>query len=344
MDAGNLDPREALSAWSIAPTALTPIAAGHINRTWRVEHGDLWYALQWLNPIFKPELHFDIEAITARLEAAGLTTPRLVRTAAGELWTTAEGGVWRLLTWIEGESVLVVDGPDRAHQAGRLLGQFHAALLDWEHPFHFERPHVHDTPRHLRHLEQALADQPAHRNRSLVEPLATEILALARRATIAGELPRRVVHGDPKISNFVFAPDGRAVALIDLDTLARMPIAVELGDAFRSWCNPQGEEVAAAFELALFEAGWRGYRDAIGDRVDRDELATVPRQIRLIALELAARFCADALEESYFNWNRDRFASASEHNLARTRSQLALARSVGEQLARLESVAGLDRP
>lgn len=334
-----LDPRAALAAWSIAPAALTPIAAGHINRTWLIEQGCNRFALQWLNPIFKPELHLDIEAITARLVQAGLATPRLVHTTSGELWTTAAGGVWRLLSWVDGSSYLVVDSPQRAQAAGRLLGQFHSALWDCDHVFHFTRPHVHDTPRHLHNLEQALIDHAGHRNRAQVEPLATEILALARALPTASELPRRVVHGDPKISNFVFAPDGAAVALIDLDTLARMPLAVELGDAFRSWCNPRGEETAAAFDLVLFEAGLRGYVGAIGDRVPRAEIAPLPQQTQLIALELAARFCADALDESYFNWNRERYPSASDHNIERTISQLALARSVEQQLSSIERIA-----
>lgn len=339
MNTQQFDPRAALTAWSLDRATLNPVAAGHINHTWLVEHGCTRYALQWLNPIFKRELHLDIEAITARLVAAGLDTPRLIRTSAGELWSADASGIWRLLSWIDGSCHLVVEGPSRATAAGRLLGQFHAALWECDHVFHFARPHVHDTPRHLHNLEQALAKYGNHRNRQRIEPLATEILALARSLASGRELPRRVVHGDPKISNFIFGPDGRAIALVDLDTLARMPIAVELGDAFRSWCNPRGEEVAASFDVGTFEAGLTGYVAAVGDRVPRSELASVPQQIQLISLELAARFCADALNESYFNWNRERYPSASDHNIERTTSQLNLARSVSSQMSTIEAIA-----
>ena len=41
----------------------------------------------------------------------------------------------------------------------------------------------------------------------------------------------------------MFAHDAdRALCLIDLDTLAHMPVALELGDALRSWCNPATED------------------------------------------------------------------------------------------------------
>ena len=39
-----------------------------------------------------------------------------------------------------------------------------------------------------------------------------------------------------------------------------------------------------------------------------------------ITVELAARFCADALRERYFRWDERRYASASAHNQARTRA------------------------
>ena len=56
------------------------------------------------------------------------------------------------------------------------------------------------------------------------------------------------------------------------------------------------------------------------------------------ALRLAARFCADSYLESYFGWDRKRFASAAEHNLARARSQLSLARSIRRQQAQVEDI------
>ena len=48
--------------------------------------------------------------------------------------------------------------------------------------------------------------------------------------------------------------------MIDLDTLTHMPLPLEMGDAFRSWCNPRGEDHSRAeFRLDLFGAAIRGY-------------------------------------------------------------------------------------
>ena len=56
-----------------------------------------------------------------------------------------------------------------------------------------------------------------------------------------------------------------------------------------------------------------------------------------IALELAARFARDALEESYFGFD-PAFGGRGEHNLLRARGQAALARSVAANRSTLEAV------
>lgn len=62
--------------------------------------------LQRLHPVFGPNVHVDIQAVTAHLAARGLTTPRLVPTIDGELWlrddSEAAPRVWRALTFIDG--------------------------------------------------------------------------------------------------------------------------------------------------------------------------------------------------------------------------------------------------
>jgi Ser/Thr protein kinase RdoA (MazF antagonist) len=321
----------------VRPLRIEPIEAGHINLTYRVEATEGVFALQWVNPIFGPEVHLDIEALSARLVSAGMPCPRLVRARDSGLWIAEPaGGVWRVMTWIEGTLLVKADGPARCGAAGRLLGLFHAALWDAGHRFHHARVGVHDTPRHLQALRAALAGHPGHRLHAEVSALGEPILAQAEARGPLPELPARVVHGDPKISNLVFGPDGRGRALIDLDTLARMPLPLELGDAFRSWCSPRGEDEEPVFELGYFEAGLAGWAETVGGRPTPGERRAIPDAVELIALELAARFATDALEERYFGWDRTRFSSAGEHNLARARSQLALARSIRAERPALE--------
>ena len=141
----------------------------------------------------------------------------------------------------------------------------------------------------------------------------------------------------------MFAHDAdRALCLIDLDTLAHMPVALELGDALRSWCNPATEDAASArFVRAFFEAAIDGYAEAAQGLLTPAEWSAIPRGALTITVELAARFCADALRESYFGWNRARYESSSAHNQARVHGQLSLADGIRAELAELEDRTAL---
>ena len=325
-----------------AQALLTPFAGGLINQTMLVEEAGRRTVLQRLNPIFHENVHLDIEPISAHLERKGLRTPRLIPTTLGELWTKDEAGtVYRMLTFVEGRSIQLVERAETARAAGDLVGRFHHAVSDLEHTFHFARPGAHDTPAHLIGLRAALHECVDHPRFSDVEPIGERILAHAAKLEPLPVCPVRVVHGDLKISNLLFneAAD-EAVALIDLDTMAHLTIPVELGDALRSWCNPSGEDAeVATFRADVFEAAMRGYAAHAHALLAPEERTSLVLGTEWIALELASRFCADALRESYFGWNRDKFSSRSEHNLARAKSQLAVAESVREQRAQLERVA-----
>jgi Ser/Thr protein kinase RdoA (MazF antagonist) len=317
-----------------------PVTGGLINQTYRVEEADRRVALQRLNAIFRPTVNLDIDAITTHLSQRGLTTPRMVRTTVDGLWTTDEqGGVWRALSWLDGQTVHSVSRPETAHAAGGLVGRFHRAVSDLEHSFQFSRPGAHDTKLHLSRLRVALSSNTQHAHYPAVARVGEAILAHAEALEALPVDPVRLIHGDLKISNILFDDDGEARALLDLDTMAYLTIPIELGDALRSWCNPAGEDSSVAtFQSDVFEAAIRGYAASAGSMLTADERAALPLGAETISLELAARFCADALLESYFGWNPDKFASRSLHNLARAESQLAVAESIRVQRPALAAI------
>lgn len=331
--ASPVSPVPVLAAWEAQGCPWSPLGDGLINQTFAVEGPRGRFVLQCLNPMFSPEVNLDIEAVTHHLAARGQLTPRLLRTAAGAPWFEHAGRTWRALSWIDGVTPERVENADQAAEAGRVLASFHVALRDFDHEFCSQRLGVHDTARHLTGLRQALADHRSHRHFALIAPLGRRILAAAEKLPVLPELPQRIVHGDPKIGNILFSHDRRqALCLVDLDTLAAMPLPLELGDALRSWCNPGGEDGARAeFSLDLFEAALDGYARVAGEWLSAAERESIVAATQIIQIELAARFCADALNESYFGWDSRRFASASEHNRLRAGRQLAASESLQRQ-------------
>ncbi len=310
------------------------MGTGLINQTFLVRTADhAQFVLQRLNPIFSSAINVDIDVVTRQIETAGHPTPRLVPAQHGQLWVESAGETWRVLTYVAGVCCDTLEDPHQAREAGALLARFHLILSKLQHEFVNVRPGVHDTARHLKALWNVLDSRQDHPNYVEIEPLAKEILSLAAQLPVLPGLPDRVVHGDPKISNVVFDDaDGKAICMIDFDTLTRMPLPLELGDAFRSWCNPAGEDTPQTrFSLELFATAISGYASVASGFIEPEERSSVVSATRMIMLELAARFCADALTESYFAWNPNKFSSRSEHNRVRAEGQLAVYRSLTDQ-------------
>jgi len=293
-----------------------------------------------MNPIFPAEVQDRIQRVTAFVAARGMITPHLVPTRSGGLFTRdAKGVIWRLLTWIPGTSYHRVPSPAHAARAARLVARFHGALLAQVEALAPLRPTVHDTPRHMRRLAEAMDACGEHRLSAGIREVGGEILATWSRweGRCDPGLPLRPAHGDLKISNLRFDEAGQeAACLLDLDTLGRLTLEEELGDALRSWCNVQGEDQRRpGLDPEVFEATVGGYLSDAPFVLAEERRALVPGMIR-ISIELAARFCADAFHEAYFGWDPAVAPGRGEHNLIRARSQLAFGQVVEERALELE--------
>lgn len=334
-------PAAVVAAWPALDAAtLSPLSGGLINVTMRVKSPAHDWVLQRLHPVFGAAVNANIHAVTTHLERSGLSTPTLVPTADGALWVSADDGVWRMQTFMPGSHAYDrMPSETIAAEAGKLVARFHAAMAGFEHDYAFKRTGVHDTAAHVTTLQRALAAHPKHALFGDVEALADEALARLARLPTWDNLPTRHSHGDLKLTNLLFTTDEKGLCLVDLDTVGHMPWPIEMADALRSWCNPAGEvATGVAFDTAVFAAAITAYAADAGaawTAVERDAL--VPA-IECICLELAVRFLADALNESYFGWDAAAFPSRGAHNLARAEGQLALARDVALKRGDLEAI------
>jgi Ser/Thr protein kinase RdoA (MazF antagonist) len=296
--------------------------------------------VQRMHPAAPAAVLDDLEAVTAHLVRAGQTAPRLLRTPDGALGVVDRAGRWwRILTHLDGITVDRLPVSALAEEAGALVARFHQALGSLEHEFRVRRGGIAETGARVARLERARAggDDPA------LAALAGEILDAARGLSPLGALPARIGHGDLKISNVLFGrgahgPD-RARALLDLDTVGPVPLAYELGEALRSWCNPRGDDVAdTAFDLASLEAALRGYAGVARGQVSAVEVAGIVGGLHTVCVWLAMRFCTDGFEDRYFGWDPARFPSRREHNRVRAAGQIALAHQVAALRADAERI------
>lgn len=302
---------------------------GCINVTFFVDTPSGEYVLQQLHSVVRPETCEDAYAITVYVRAHGFPCPQFLMTKEEKPWYRAEdGSLWRVMTRLHGETREIVRSPDEAHLAAKLLGKFHVALVYCSHVCRGAIPHFHDTPYIFEHFSQVIA---AHEGSELLANVAGEVAYLMERVPrefLPPTLPRRIVHGDPGIVNFLFQ-GSIPIALIDFDTCMNHTPLVDIGDALRSWCNAVGEdEEEAVFDNEIYGATVDGYLTSAS--LSLEERALIPQAFRLITIEQAVRFLNDYFEDSYFGWSPERFVSRRAHNLVRTHGQLSLYRQIVE--------------
>lgn len=139
-----------------------------------------------------------------------------------------------------------------------------------------------------------------------------------------GRLPLRVTHNDTKISNVLFDREtGRALCVIDLDTVMPGLCAFDFGDSIRAGATTAAEDEAdlskVHFDLERFAAYTEGFLSAAGKALTPTELATLPDGALLMTFEVGIRFLADYLNgDVYFR------TAYPEHNLVRARNQFKL--------------------
>ena len=145
------------------------------------------------------------------------------------------------------------------------------------------------------------------------------------------------MHGDPKVNNVLLdTATGKAVALVDLDTVKPGLVHYDIGDCLRSGCNPWGEETeqweAVRFDPDLGRALLQGYLAGAGGFLTDHDYHYLFAAIRLIAFELGLRFFTDYLAGNvYFKARRP------EHNLARALVQFKLTESIEAQEAAIRA-------
>lgn len=339
-----------------------PGGGGHINDSFRVDaragNTGRAYLLQALNRSVFP--HPDLvmnnvsrvtRHLASRLEAAGVADRErralsLLPTRRGGEWLTeADGTCWRMFRFITGTVVLDrARDPQDARVAARAFGEFLRLLSDYDGPpLHETLPGFHDTAARFDRLEGAVRGDPCGRTAGA----GAEIEAVMAQRSLAdllppllasGEVPRRVVHSDAKISNVLLDErTGEALCVIDLDTVMPGSALWDFGDMIRSMASGAAEDeedlARACVQLPMFAALVRGYLEAVGPLLVPRERALLGFAGRLITLEQAVRFLTDHLEgDRYYRIARP------GHNLIRCRTQLALLHSLVEHAAELDAI------
>lgn len=270
-------PLEVLKQFGIsgAGISLESLTQGYINDTFRVHtpQGD-GYVLQRVNPVVfpKPEvLMANLEIVLPLLQGPGYRGLKLQQNKKGKTSIKDTGGcLWRVFNYIpDSASYNQAEKLQLAREAGRIVAVFHNLVSALPpHALQIHLPGFHDIYTRVGQLQTAISRATAERTQNCSDLIVqAEALYTFCRQIPFDKLPLRVCHNDTKLSNILYDTNsGKALCLIDLDTLMPGHLLYDFGDAARGLITALPEngksQKATVTGLKHFEAFVKGWKES----------------------------------------------------------------------------------
>ena len=251
---------------------------------------------------------------------------------------------WRMTNYVNSVTYNAVQDLQVVRNAGMAFGEFQTDLADFEIGLLTETiPNFHNTRDRYAKLMAAVEANAAGRLEEVREELdwLLSVQDLACKLTdmqLSGELPLRVTHNDTKINNVRFHPETKAAMIvIDLDTVMPGLMGHDFGDAIRFAANYVEEDCPdvdkVGVNLEVFRAFAEGFLAKTAKTLTPNEVDTMALSCFVLATELAVRFLDDYIQgDPYFKTNY------SDHNLVRTRCQIALAKDMLKKMPEMDKI------
>ncbi|MFA5341936.1 MAG: aminoglycoside phosphotransferase family protein [Clostridia bacterium] len=322
---------------------ITPIGAGHINKTYLVQTSLKKYTLQMINTsVFTnpEELMQNIYNVTEflkkkiRLKGGNIEreTLSVVKTCDNCLFYKDDmNRYWRSYIYID--DVTTYQEPKNVkviYESGYAFGDFLNMLSDYDMSTLKETiKDFHNTEKRFENFKNSVTSDVAER----VSSVSDEIDFLYKRSEDygiildkikEGRIPLRVTHNDTKLNNLLF--DNRTdkpICILDLDTVMPGSLLYDYGDALRISGSSASEDEEnldkVHFLMDNFIAFTKGFLLSTKESINTCELSLLPFSIKLITMEIGMRFLTDYLNNDiYFAIHK------KDHNLFRARTQFKL--------------------
>ncbi len=253
-------------------------------------------------------------------------------------------GFWRLSNYVPSVTFNSCDNMDIVRNAGRAFGDFQTMLSDFDaSSLYYTIPDFHNTRKRYEKLKADMAKDSCGRVAEVREELEW-LLAVEDEACRltdlfdAGQLPLRVTHNDTKINNVLFDEETlRPLVVIDLDTVMPGLVGHDFGDAIRFAANfveeDSREPKKAGLNLNIYWAFAEGFLKETAPTLTEAEVDTLGGSCFTLACELSTRFLDDyIMGDKYFK------ISSPQHNLIRTRCQIALAKDMQHKMDAMNAI------
>ncbi|MEG1608371.1 MAG: aminoglycoside phosphotransferase family protein, partial [Clostridia bacterium] len=257
-----------------------------------------------------------------------------------------DGDYWRCTVLIEdGEAYENAVNGEVFEMTGKAFGEFLYMLEDFPVDSLCEViPNFHNTPDRFEKFKIALKENISKRKRACKPEVefafsCEKYVGKIVKMLASGEIPTRVTHNDTKINNLLVDRNtGKALCVIDLDTIMKGSLLYDFGDGIRSGCNTALEDEPKLdlvhFDMEMYEHFTKGFVEGVGKSLTQVEKDHLAYGAMLITFECGVRFLTDFLNgDVYFK------TSYPEHNLIRCRTQFKLVKEMIERREEMEAIA-----
>lgn len=334
---------------------------GHINDTYRLTYetpnGTKRYILQRMSrSIFKDPVGLmeNVGGVTSWLRkkiiANGGDPERETLTIVKSqenlpYFRDSKGEYWRVYLFIEGAtSYDAVKDDNDFYQSAVSFGHFQRLLADYPaETLHETIKDFHNTPDRLEKFKKAVREDVCGRTASVQK----EINFILEREELThalydlqqeGKLPLRVTHNDTKLNNIMIDnKTGKAICVIDLDTVMPGLAVNDFGDAIRFGASTGAEDEKdlskVECSMELFDLFTKGFIEGCNGKLTKREMELLPMGAKVMTFECGMRFLTDYLQgDTYFKIHRE------EHNLDRCRTQFKLVSDMEKKWGQMHEI------
>ena len=313
------------------------IPTGHINITFKLIGKSGSFILQRVNRnIFtKPERiakNLKLAADYLSRNHPDYLFLKSIKTQSGrEMAIDDEGFPWRLFPFIENSYTMDnVESPAQAYSAAQEFARltYHLNGVDVSE-FQPTLERFHDLSWRYEQFENALTNSSTERKekaKHCIEQAARFGFLVDEYVTLinTGDLVPRVMHNDTKINNILFdQTTGKAICVIDLDTLMPGYFIYDIGDMIRTFVSPVSEEEKDITRITvrkeILESLTSGYLSVMNPVLSEKEKTLIPFAGMMMTYIMGLRMLTDFLEgDVYYQ------TSYAGQNLVRATNQLHL--------------------
>ena len=225
------------------------VESGLINSTFVLNSSNNSYILQAINTNIFPNYEKGLEnIITVGNWLKRKNYPYSFPLPIKGRYLKVENEVWRLMPYVKNSiSYNRVSSLNQVKSAANCLGEFYHHLSDFNtENLSITLPNFHNGNWIIKKFEEALLNGEKKRLltvKALINVIEKELPILNKWDEVCNSIPKRVIHYDTKINNFLFdKKTDEVLALIDLDTLMPGCVLSDIGDMIRAYSNPLGEE------------------------------------------------------------------------------------------------------